>query len=753
MLSLFRVIASALFSWLNSLRGEPTGQHLKRQVAPNPDRDDSRETGTAAILATTENPSERGGVEEHRQECGAADSPNDGVFIESSEEAVGVRGELDHADVAIPRVGPESPPANAATSDEELPIGGEMRPRTTEEATRTIDEHLHDAAERAIGTGDDDATQLSEAAATREVEDLRIDEGIEEIDLVPRESGGESDAGKCERQGKEAVVGSVAESPRKAEQLAREKEIDDAAEAADSIEPFAKAVAADPVDRIGSRAGELEGTAEDSGGSSGANARESNPESESNGPMPRGASTGKGEPGRTPAYRAPAGGPQPRPVPRARLPHAERSPPGDRAAPIHVRVVFQRGGYCAVSLLPCRLPGLPERLIVSSTDGEVALVALQDDWYQDVVPGNLGDLLREGLVWNCSDIGQEWLLSGREVFVLAHGTTHRGFVSCARLTLGRRQLVLCTVAQLGPVEDALRVAGCTGWSQLHQDDGAPSGWCLLRDVVPQKPVPQSSASDILNILRPLPEIEVALEGGVRLAHSNWLLGYPPAIKIYGDPEHTDAVLIDGKRATVSEPGGYVAPGWDAEGSHQVSCTSTNKRYSLVRIQANWAYWPAYSFTMSSARGDDSKFEFCGPVVRPVTINGESNHRQVVQVPATNPILIGACPGQVFSMRSRPDLWGARCLGLPPFDAVWALPRQPLHCEKCANKILRVRAPTPGVGSASQKLVGGRRDLKRWCLLILDATRKGLAVEPASPPTAELWKEYKQVARSLWRRLR
>ena len=756
MLSLFRVIASAVFSWLNSLRRDPAERHPRGEGALAPDRDGLAKTGAPATLLTTEIPNEPSRTGDSRRACGAVDDLNDRDAIESIEEAVSGRAERDKGIAPIPNGGPEPPVANAATTDEGLPIGGETEPPTTEGPDHPIDEHPHDAAEHAIAKGDDDVAQLAEAAPTREVKDLQVGEGIEAIELVPREPEGESGVGECERQDREAVESSVAEPDRETEELARETGSDDVGEAAQSIEPPAEVVVEDRAHCTAKRTGAAEDTAEDSRGLHGRNTSESNLESESNGPKLLGAPTRRGELRRTPEYRAPVGGAQPRRPslqPRARLPQAEKSTPGDRAAPIHVRVVFQRGGYCTVSLLPRRLGGLPERLTVSSNEGDAELVALQDDWYQDVFPDDLAGLLREGSVWTSSDTDQEWVLSGREVFVLAPGTTHRGFVSCARLTVGRNQLVLCTVVQLASVEGALRIAGCAGWSHVHEDAGAPPGWCLLRDVVPQTPVPLSSAPDILNILRPLPEIEIALEGGIRLAHSDWLLGYPPAIQIYGDPEHTNGVLIDARHATVSEVVGYVAPGWDVEGDHQISCNSTHKRYSLVRSQPNWAYWPAYSLTTSGAPGDDRKFEFCGPLVRLVVKSGQSNHRRVVQVPATNPILLGACPGQVFSLRARPDLRGAQCLGLPPFNAVWALPHQPLHCDKRANRILLVEESTPEVGSASPGPVAGRHDAERWCLLILEANRKGLAIESATPEVHVLWREYKKLAKDLWRKLR
>ena len=429
------------------------------------------------------------------------------------------------------------------------------------------------------------------------------------------------------------------------------------------------------------------------------------------------------------------------------------SPARSQGATIDVRVIFQRGGYCAVSLLPSRRLGMPDELLVSSEGQDVQLRALQDEWYQDVTPNNLGELLRAGIVWSGSGADQRWVLSGREVFVLAHSTTHRGFVSCPRLALGRSHVVLCMETQLGRVEQALRLAGCADWTQLGEDDGAPSGWRVLRDTVPRNPVVPTTDADILNVLRPLPEIEVALEGGIRLARNTWLRGYPPAVRIYGDPDHTETVLIDDQKADAIELGMYRAPGWDKEGKHRVWCNGTSMGYSIVRSETKWTYWPAYSLATNGSRARRQKFEFCGPLVRPVTTREGPDQQDVVHVPGTNPVLLGACPGEVFVANPRSDLRGARCLGLPPFNTVWALPPQPLRCDKRVDKVLLVGEPEAESNRPGHDDVGDRRALRLWCVSILDASRKRLAVEPRSQATYDLWREYQQFARVLWKRLR
>jgi hypothetical protein len=346
--------------------------------------------------------------------------------------------------------------------------------------------------------------------------------------------------------------------------------------------------------------------------------------------------------------------------------------------------------------------------------------------------------------------------------VLAAGTTHRGFVSRPRLTLGHEQAVLCTTSNVAGVEGALQEAGCTKWVKFGEEYGAPRGWILVADAdrtgrprgfVPTNPVPLAEESDILNVLRPLPDIDISLGGGVPLGYSNWLAAYPPTIRILGDSQHAHKVLIDGKEATIGEDGVCRAPGWDEPGSHQVWCSNLSRSYSLIRLERTWDAWPAYVFQSPSGGGD--RVAICGPLVRPLTIGetlGEvANRLEADDFIQGNLILLGAVPGEVFLAARRQDVRGAHCFPSPPFDPVWALPEQPLRCDKttcCIRLVGDMSAPTNGVGPDHAGSTGA---VSQWCRLILDASRKGL---PVTPPAAEaLWLRYKRFARSLWRRIR
>jgi hypothetical protein len=437
---------------------------------------------------------------------------------------------------------------------------------------------------------------------------------------------------------------------------------------------------------------------------------------------------------------------------------AEPTAVGNHAARVELRMLFDRGGHsCNISLLPTRPAGAPEECILTIANKSIELLALEEDWYQDIVPAELGSLLRAGFVWTEDSAGREWILSGRDIFVFEKGTTHRGFVSCPRLVLGREHTVLCATSRLEQVERVLIDAGCGSWSRWRESEGAPQGWVVLgerdngghvRGLIPRNPLPPRG-SDILDILRPLPEIEIVLEQGVRLGYNAWLIGEPPTIRVYGAPESIRTVLIDGHEATRSGSDAYTAPGWDEPGTHQVWCGGITSRYSLVVGETNSPPWVAHSFPSQGC--SNGRITICGPLVRSFEDEDSlSNDGKVMDLTPENPVLLGAHPGEVFVAAPRRDVRGARCVASPSFDPIWALPTQPLHCDKESNRILLVGSL---VGPGTNPVHIGRKNnraIQLWCGLIVEAGQKGLSVAPETQAARELWNQYKRRARELRR---
>lgn len=426
-------------------------------------------------------------------------------------------------------------------------------------------------------------------------------------------------------------------------------------------------------------------------------------------------------------------------------------PKRTRSGPIEVRLRFGRGDVCSVSLIAQRSAGLPENLPVVTPTGEMSLRAMQDEWYQDVIPDNIRRVLQNGTVWTHeTDDGRfTWSLGGRELYVLADRRDISGYVSQPSLRLGRTHLVLCTEQIKSRVEEAIQETGAQPTTVLDESFGAPSGWIVFRDIVPHKPVSSEDGPDIFNALRPLPQIEIRFERGIRLRYADWLDGNPPSIRVYGGLEQTAEVRIDGQIAERRPDGSYGAPGWDAVGPHRVWCAGTTKSYSIVRFDASWELWDAYAFP--SAGDSSQEARVCGPMVRAAT--SEPWDSESVSVPETNPVLLGPKPGQIAMAVKVSPLRGAPRIASPGFRPIWALPRDPLHCNKTTTSILGVGVNEPSEPGGQQRSGPNSRadgDVVRWCRLILDANRKGMATDPNTESVRTLWLSYKRLARNIWR---
>lgn len=401
---------------------------------------------------------------------------------------------------------------------------------------------------------------------------------------------------------------------------------------------------------------------------------------------------------------------------------------------IRVRLTFDRFNVCQITLLPERTPALDDEVMVKFNGTSECLMA-QEDWYQDLQFENINGHLREGveLKGTLRDNRRvRWLLTGRDLFVLAQHQRASGFISTNRLVLGRSHLVLCTAELLPKVEAILSEAGCGQYTRLHQSSGVPIGWVGLRGISPTKALALEAGVDPFYAIKPAPDIEIELEGGVCLRNSIWLAGYPPRIKLLGQSIEGVKVLIDGKEARLTAEGFLTVDGYDAAGQpHVISCEglSCSRSYSIEEPPDSWQPWPAHEF---------GEAKMCGPLVE---LMPAAASRRTFSVPMSNPLLIGAELGQIFRCSQRNV---ARWKGFVPFDVVWAMPANPLHCDKKTARILQF-ADAPFVSSKSRS-----KAALKWCSVVLDASRKGLQIDNGSPESIARWREYKKAARTIWR---
>ncbi len=495
-----------------------------------------------------------------------------------------------------------------------------------------------------------------------------------------------------------------------------------------------------------------------------AGAEANEPETESIEPIRTEADTGRAQVHatrpRTPRQFRPA----PRAVRQPRTAGSETSagPAFDRALQIGVRLTFEKADYCRISLLARRSSTHPIELAISGSGDPQLLFALQDEWFQDFLPADAGHLLRQGVEWSGllpdGEVAR-WSLSGRELYVLAPHDDLYGFVSTARLVIGEEHVVLCTMERLREVSEAIAQSGSQPPMVLNSGKGIPAGWVALRGVLPRTPVLPNIEGDILDALRPLAEVQIALEGGIRLERQAWLTGYPPRIRLRGDIQSAGALRIDDIEATVSTSGSYSVPGWDQPGQHFVSCVSTSRSYAIREGAEDWQGWDAYRWSMGDVETDTVSVArrpaICGAAVRPPA--ARTSGRPLV-IPVANMVLIGPNPGDIEICGGRADLHSAISIGFPSFDPVWAIPADPLRSDKRVARIRLIgtahypggeHVPDGAPRSRAAVRESGRRD-NAWRNLILSAGRKGLLTEPQSVETAELWRAYKKRARAMWR---
>lgn len=417
--------------------------------------------------------------------------------------------------------------------------------------------------------------------------------------------------------------------------------------------------------------------------------------------------------------------------------------------PIAVRLRNQTGGSIILSLLPRRRSGLPASVEVDGAGSSpLALSALREEWYQEVVLAGVGAILQQGVEW-CAD-GQQgslrWSLSGRDLYVLGTSDDWSGYVSTPQLVLGDQHAVLCTQALLAQVEDLLRQSCGTLPARLDEDDGLPAGWFGFRPVVPTKPLALGDEAHILNALRPLPDVQIALRGGIRLRYGEWLFGHPPSIRIYGDAEHAGPLYIDGGAAARLADGSFSSPGWDGEGEHAISCAGQTKTYRIVEPEDGWEAWAAYTFSAIKGRA-------LAPVCGGAVIVPGSGTRWTALIPASNPVVIGAQPGQVYHCPLRQDVRFPFCPASVPFEPVWALPADPLRADKRTARVRLVGTLQKPVQPASNRQAPRGANVIQWRDAILACSRKALAVDPDDGEAKSVWREYREAARKIWRAAR
>lgn len=414
---------------------------------------------------------------------------------------------------------------------------------------------------------------------------------------------------------------------------------------------------------------------------------------------------------------------------------------------VRVQIVFGGGGVRRLALVPDRRSGMPPEVEVDGTQGELCLTELSDDCYVPIPLDDAANALLQGVDWRGHDGARKWrwVLGGRELYVLGPGDEFglHGYISTARLRLNAHHIILATMHRKDEVLSALEAAGC-GAADVSDDTtlGVPMGWLLFRDVVPTRPIAMRSERDLLNALCPTPEIEPHFIGGIRLERRIWLAGHPPRIRFTGELENGFEVKIDNQPAQRGSDGTFEIPGWDSAGEHRIWFGNRAETYCIRRMNEVWQRWRAHNFGGGPA--------VCGASI----YHAESIRRAQIRIPCSNPLLLGARPGEVFSCPFRRDVRCENTYASVPFVPVWALPVDPAHADRQSARIMLYQSSEPHLDIPMY--TGSRatnRRLRSWIAAIHDAGCKGLQLEPGNIQTKALWRRYRLAAKHLRRSIR
>jgi len=420
-----------------------------------------------------------------------------------------------------------------------------------------------------------------------------------------------------------------------------------------------------------------------------------------------------------------------------------------RSLKISVHIVFGLRKKCRVSLLPARSDDIGEEIEVRGPNGQEPWSVYQDEWYSSILPPNIDKLLKQGGIWQHPGVQTQWVLSGREIYVLAPSPSSNihGYVSIPRLILGEDHLVLCTKDQQVNVQEALAEAGCSKTTIISDDSSVPDNWILFESVLPKIPIQHDSEAGIYNILRPTHALEIVMKGGIRLSHSIWLNGYPPYIRIRGVSGDETEVMIDGRSASVDSNGNYSSSGWDKPGLHTVFAGGVTQSYELVDGVQEWSMFDAFVYRPNFAETIDRTIIICGPIVAPNTVDGD-----VSLTPSTNACFLGAIPGQIAFSPKPFNVRSSEFLAISGFPLVWTLPTNPLVSDRSLACVKLIRSQHV-VLKHSGAFLDNRENVLRWCYKILEASYKRLRIIPDTVESHELWTDYKRAAHRLRRRLR
>lgn len=416
-------------------------------------------------------------------------------------------------------------------------------------------------------------------------------------------------------------------------------------------------------------------------------------------------------------------GPRPAPLPRPAATQTGEEQTGGSLEAILLLTFLPGGWGISLAVLLGRADGMPENVEVHVGGATYSLLTIDARLFEPFEPPGEMDLVGSGVAAETTTPPtRRWVRTPRDLHVFSERAGVSGFASVPRAVIGQENVVLCR-ARLAAT--AIECARATGSAELQQvaGPGIREGWQCFRAFRPKAPADFGEASDIFLSLNPLPDAAIELSGGVASGRSTWIVGAPPTIRILGTDPSAAEFTIDGHPASPAHADGWLAPGWDAPGTHTIRFGGLSRAYEIAEIDETWPVW---------ATDSASAYFACGAKV------SASSQAGAFAFAGGSRWLLGASAGDVaFAAQSPAGI----AIAAPSFRPVWALAAL-VGGRLVPATALPFRAPPQ---MPSEPVV--RERIAQWCNLLRGSST------PTDASSKELWRQYRQLARRLRRRCR
>ena len=204
------------------------------------------------------------------------------------------------------------------------------------------------------------------------------------------------------------------------------------------------------------------------------------------------------------------------------------------------------------------------------------------DWFEPLEER----LVHQWLSGNAIDLQQgnyRVYLGTKQIVPLRHDITSDlgDWISCNRVTLGERHLILCHKTMKNRVEAYLEEHAESDWRMLMSRDPIYADWVCFNNVRITRYTP--GEQEELDCLVPTHRADIRLSGGLKLKQSVWLQGGEPELIV--SVEKAEPIYVDDEEIATAVPHSTIINLQTlnlSEGTHTIHVGSQQRNFAISR---------------------------------------------------------------------------------------------------------------------------------------------------------------------------